>query len=256
MQKLIVFLVLLLSCATAAHAQQGKKPVTKKPTATTTAPVATKPVFVQVATPPVPVPKNELDSASYALGMLIGENLSKQIGTDFNKVMLLEALTRSIRGESTLFTQENANQLFNTYGAKMQEEKSKVARSEGEAFLAKNKIRPGIKTTASGLQYEVLKQGTGTVNPKATDKVKVHYHGTLTDGTVFDSSVERGETISFGLDQVIKGWTEGVQLMKVGDKFRFYIPYDLAYGEYGSPPKIKPYAALVFEVELFEIEQQ
>jgi FKBP-type peptidyl-prolyl cis-trans isomerase FklB len=252
MQKLVVFLVLLLSCAT-AHAQQGKKSTVKP--ATKTPPVVTAtPVIVQAAVPTVPAPKNELDSASYALGMLIGENLSKQIGTDFNKVQILEALTRAIRSEATLFTPENANQLFNTYGAKMQEEKSKAARGEGEAFLAKNKMRPGIMTTASGLQYEVLKQGTGTVNPKATDKVKVHYHGTLTDGTVFDSSVERGETISFGLDQVIKGWTEGVQLMKVGDKFRFYIPYDLAYGEYGSPPKIKPYAALVFEVELFAIE--
>ena len=111
-----------------------------------------------------------------------------------------------------------------------------------------------MTTTASGLQYEVLTKGTNTVNPKATDKVKVHYHGTLIDGTVFDSSVDRGQPAAFGLGQVIKGWTEGLQLMHVGDKFRFFIPYELAYGDRPAGQKIKPYSTLIFDVELLEIQ--
>ena len=112
----------------------------------------------------------------------------------------------------------------------------------------------GMKTTPSGLKYQVMKQGTGTVSPKATDTVNVHYHGTLLDGTVFDSSVERGEPISFGLNQVIPGWTEGLQLMKVGDKFKFEIPPNLAYGPNSPSPKIPPNSTLVFEVELLGIQ--
>ncbi len=124
----------------------------------------------------------------------------------------------------------------------------------GEAFLATNGKKPDVKTTASGLQYRVLKAGKGTKSPKATDTVKVHYHGTLIDGTVFDSSVERGEPISFPLNGVIPGWTEGVQLMKEGDKFQFTIPSKLAYGEQGAGGKIGPNATLIFDVELIAIE--
>ena len=122
----------------------------------------------------------------------------------------------------------------------------------GETFLAENKEKEGVETTASGLQYLVLQEGTGTVHPKASDKVTVHYHGTLLDGTVFDSSVERGETIQFGLNQVIKGWTEGVQLMVEGEKTRFFVPAELAYGNraIGSIP---PGSVLIFDVELFKI---
>ncbi|KLV10812.1 MULTISPECIES: FKBP-type peptidyl-prolyl cis-trans isomerase [Photobacterium] len=122
----------------------------------------------------------------------------------------------------------------------------------GEAFLAENQTKEGVKTTDSGLQYLVLKEGTGTVHPKATDKVTVHYHGTLIDGTVFDSSVERGETIQFGLNQVIKGWTEGLQLMVEGEKARFFIPADLAYGN-RAIGKIPAGSVLIFDVELFKI---
>ncbi|MBC7003782.1 FKBP-type peptidyl-prolyl cis-trans isomerase [Photobacterium sp. BZF1] len=122
----------------------------------------------------------------------------------------------------------------------------------GATFLAENKDKEGVQTTASGLQYLVLQEGTGTVHPKASDKVTVHYHGTLLDGTVFDSSVERGETIQFGLNQVIKGWTEGVQLMVEGEKTRFFVPAELAYGNraIGSIP---PGSVLIFDVELFKI---
>jgi peptidylprolyl isomerase len=124
---------------------------------------------------------------------------------------------------------------------------------QGEVFLAGNAKREGVTTTASGLQYEVLQQGSGTQHPSAESTVNVHYHGTLTDGTVFDSSVERGEPISFPLNRVIKGWTEGVQLMKTGDKFRFFIPADLGYGS-RSAGKIPPGSVLIFDVELLAIE--
>jgi len=124
---------------------------------------------------------------------------------------------------------------------------------QGQEFLNENKKRTEVITTASGLQYEILKKGSGTVSPKATDKVEVHYHGTLIDGTVFDSSVNRGKTIAFGLNQVIKGWTEGVQLMQEGDKFKFFIPSELAYGDRGAGGMIKPNSTLIFEVELFKI---
>lgn len=130
---------------------------------------------------------------------------------------------------------------------------STQAKEEGERFLAENAKREGVKVTASGLQYEVLESTLGQ-KPKATDTVKVHYEGTLIDGTVFDSSYKRGEPISFGLSQVIKGWTEGVQLMSVGSKYKFFIPYQLAYGERGAGGSIPPYAALIFTVELLGIQ--
>ena len=130
---------------------------------------------------------------------------------------------------------------------------SKKAKAEGEAFLAENAKREGVKTTASGLQYEVLEATLGQ-KPKATDTVRVHYEGTLIDGTVFDSSYKRGESISFPLNGVIKGWTEGLQLMSVGSKYKLFIPYQLAYGEHGAGASIPPYAALIFTVELLAIE--
>ena len=131
---------------------------------------------------------------------------------------------------------------------------SKKAKEEGEKFLAENAKRAEVKTTPSGLQYEVIEATLGQ-KPTATDKVRVHYEGTLIDGTVFDSSYKRGESITFGLNQVIKGWTEGLQLMSVGSKYKLYIPYDLAYGAQGAGGSIPPYAALIFTVELLGIEK-
>ena len=130
---------------------------------------------------------------------------------------------------------------------------SAKAKEEGEKFLAENAKREGVKTTASGLQYEVLEATLGQ-KPKATDTVRVHYEGTLIDGTVFDSSYKRGESITFPLNGVIKGWTEGLQLMSIGSKYKFFIPYQLAYGERGAGASIPPYAALIFTVELLGIE--
>ncbi len=135
------------------------------------------------------------------------------------------------------------------------EVKTTEATIASTAFLEQNSKKAGVVTTASGLQYRVLQQGSGSVHPKASDQVKVHYHGTLTDGTVFDSSVERGESISFGLNRVISGWTEGVQLMVVGEKTRFFIPSELAYGTRGAGSKIGPNTALIFEIELLGINE-
>ncbi len=202
---------------------------------------------------PTVVLKNNLDSASYAYGIAIATSVKRQLTDDMNPDMLIAALTAALKGDSVLFTPEAAQACFADYNKMAQAKASEKSKKEGLLFLENNKKRKEVTTTASGLQYEVLKHGTATQSPKATDKVEVHYHGTLLDGSVFDSSVERGQTSSFGLNQVIKGWTEGLQLMHVGDKFRFVIPADLAYGDRSPSPKIKPGSTLIFEVELFKI---
>lgn len=200
-----------------------------------------------------PVLKTARDSASYAYGIVLGNSIKRQLSEDLSGDVLVAALNATLKGDSTAFTPEMANKVFSEYNRAMQAKASEKVRMEGQKFLAENKKRPGVTVTPSGLQYEVMKRGTDTVSPKATDQVKVHYHGTTIDGTVFDSSVERGEPITFGLNQVISGWTEGVQLMHVGDKFKFFIPADLAYGDQSPTPAIKPGSVLIFEVELFEI---
>ncbi len=156
-------------------------------------------------------------------------------------------------GEKLALAFEEAQQVLNTFFSELEEKAAGAAKADGEKFLEENKKREGVKVTASGLQYEVLEATIGQ-KPKATDKVKVHYEGTLTDGTVFDSSYRRGEPITFGLNQVIAGWTEGLQLMSVGSKYKLYIPYQLGYGERGAGASIPPYAALIFTVELLGIE--
>lgn len=197
--------------------------------------------------------KNSVDSASYALGQLVGTNIKEQTPPGMNVDFVLKGLESALKGESQIFTPQQAESIFMAFGEAAAKVKNEKTRAAGQKFLEDNKKRAGITTTVSGLQYEVLKKGTGTASPKATDNVKVHYHGTLTDGSVFDSSVDRGEPITFGLDQVISGWTEGVQLMHVGDKYKFYIPSDLAYGEGSPTPAIPGGSTLVFEVELLEI---
>ena len=143
--------------------------------------------------------------------------------------------------------------MLNSFFSDLESKAAGAAKEAGELFLAENAKRPQVKTTSSGLQYEVI-EGTIGQKPKATDKVKVHYEGTLVDGTVFDSSYRRGEPISFGLQQVIAGWTEGLQLMSIGSKYKLYIPYQLGYGERGAGASIPPYSALIFTVELLGIE--
>lgn len=195
----------------------------------------------------------KMDTFSYSLGMLFAKSLKEQGVENVSTEDIANGMKDMMSGNPK-FTLEQASANYNTQIQQASAKKNAGSKEEGEKFLAINKTKAGVTTTPSGLQYEVIKMGEGP-KPKATDKVNVHYHGTLVNGKVFDSSVERGEPISFGLNQVIPGWTEGVQLMPVGSKFKFYIPYQLAYGERGAGSDIKPFSALIFEVELLGIDK-
>ena len=194
----------------------------------------------------------QMDSLSYHIGILLANSVKAQglpieDQDDFSK-----GFRAAYAGETSEADLQRAQMAVQTKMEAAEQEKSVAARSEGQAFLAQNKTRPEVTTTASGLQYEVLQAGSGT-SPKATDKVTVHYTGKNLDGSVFDSSVERGQPATFGLNQVIAGWTEGVQLMQPGAKYRFYIPSELAYGERGAGSDIAPGATLIFDVELISV---
>ena len=197
--------------------------------------------------------KSEADSLSYSLGMLVAENLKNQGFGDIDVDMFAKAMKSTFKGEQTLLTNAQCQTIVQATATKNSMKAGETNKTAGEEFLAKNKMRPEITTTASGLQYEILKAGDGP-KPAKTDKVLVHYHGTLINGDIFDSSVQRGEPIAFPLNQVIPGWTEVVQLMPVGSKWKVYIPYQLAYGERGAGGNIGPYSALIFEIELLEIQ--
>ena len=196
---------------------------------------------------------------SYTVGMDIGQSLAEQ-DLELDLDLLVEALRASYAGEETLLTREEAlaerDEFMQRRQREMEEQRSvDAARNleEGQAFLEQNRDREGIVETESGLQYRVIEEGEGS-SPAATDQVTVHYRGTLINGTEFDSSYARGEPATFALNQVIPGWTEGVQLMKEGAKYEFFIPSDLAYGEQGRPGPIGPNSTLVFEVELVEVQ--
>ena len=200
-----------------------------------------------------------MDKVSYALGLGIGNQLRQMGASELNIDDLSAAIRDVLGGKEPQVSNREAQTIvqdfFKAKEAKLQAEraeKGKAAREEGERYLAENAKKPGVVTLHSGLQYQVLREGNGR-RPKATDKVKCHYEGFLVDGTLFDSSVQRGEPAVFGLQQVIAGWTEGLQLMQEGAKYRFFIPYLLAYGEGGAGAAIPPYATLVFDVELIEV---
>lgn len=193
-----------------------------------------------------------MDKVSYALGMSIGHQLQQMNATDLNIDDFAQAITDVFNGDAKLSDAEAQAAVQDFYSRKA-EEQAKAAKAEGENFLAENAKKEGVKTLPSGLQYKVLREGDGR-KPSATDKVECHYEGTLINGEVFDSSYRRGETATFGLNQVIKGWTEGLQLMQEGAKYRFFIPYNLAYGEHGAGQSIPPYAALIFDVELIKVK--
>ncbi|PIP77967.1 MAG: peptidylprolyl isomerase [Ignavibacteria bacterium CG_4_8_14_3_um_filter_37_9] len=245
--KLIALTLIIFSVVFA----QNKKPSAKKET-------------------PAPVVlKTAGDSISYAIGQNIFASLKDPL-IQLNLDVLIASLKDAANGKPIL-TEEKTMQCLTELNQKMQarqsaaqkatEEKKQAEmapvieknKKEGEAFLEENKKKEGVLTTASGLQYKILSKGTGEVSPKATDQVKVHYKGTLLDGKPFDSSYDRNEPATFPLSQVIKGWTEGLQLMHVGDKFQFFIPYDLGYGEMGRGETIPPATVLTFEVELLDI---
>ncbi len=194
----------------------------------------------------------DIQKISYALGLGIGQQLKSMNIENFSVSEFARSIEDVMSGKETEMSAKDAQILLNEYFQKKQEEEAKANIAEGKAFLEENGKREGVVTTKSGLQYEVLTEGTGN-SPKATDKVRCHYEGRLIDGTVFDSSYQRNEPADFGLNQVIAGWTEGVQLMKEGAKYRFYIPYLLGYGEHGAGASIPPYATLVFDVELIKV---
>ncbi len=201
-----------------------------------------------------------MDKLSYALGLGIGQQLVQMgAAADMNIDDFAQSIKDVITGSELKVSHREAQQIVQDYFAKQEAkmnaeraEKGKAAREEGEKYLAENAKKGNVVTLPSGLQYQVLREGNGK-KPTAKDSVKCHYEGFLIDGTVFDSSVQRGEPAVFGLQQVIAGWTEGLQLMQEGAKYRFFIPYRLAYGEGGAGQMIPPYAALIFDVELIEV---
>lgn len=193
-----------------------------------------------------------MDKTSYGLGMSIGRQLQQMNATGLDIDDFAQAI-RDVFAGSTQITEAEAERAVQAFFQQKAEEQAKAAKAEGENFLAENAKKPGVKTLPSGLQYQVLREGNGR-RPTATDQVECHYEGTLINGQVFDSSYRRGETATFGLNQVIKGWTEGLQLMQEGAKYRFFIPYNLAYGERGAGQSIPPYAALIFDVELVKVK--
>ena len=201
-----------------------------------------------------------MDQLSYALGLGIGHQLLQMNAEGLNIDDFAQAIKDVMTGGELKMKEAEAQQMVQQFFAEQEAlqqaanaEKGKAAKAEGEQFLAENAKKEGVKTTASGLQYQVLRDGNGK-QPKATDQVECHYEGTLIDGTKFDSSYDRGQTAPFPLNQVIAGWTEGLQLMHEGAKYRFFIPYQLAYGERGAGASIPPYAALIFDVELVAVK--
>ncbi|MBR6032901.1 MAG: FKBP-type peptidyl-prolyl cis-trans isomerase [Bacteroidaceae bacterium] len=193
-----------------------------------------------------------MDKISYALGLGIGQQIKSMNIENFSIEDFTKSISDVMEGRQTAFSAREAQIMLQEYFSKKQKEEAQEHIAEGKAYLDANAKRAGVVVTKSGLQYEVLQEGTGK-SPKATDKVRCHYEGRLLDGTVFDSSYQRGEPADFGLNQVITGWTEGVQLMKEGAKFRFTIPYLLAYGEQGAGASIPPFSTLIFDVELIKV---
>ena len=206
-------------------------------------------------------PKDQKDKVSYSIGVEIGRNLKKQ-SVDVNSEFLVKGVKDAYSGEKFLLTDEEMKDALMAFQKEMMAKQQELAKEageknqkEGEAFLAENKTKEGVTVLPSGLQYKVIKAGTGK-KPKATDKVTVHYRGTLIDGTEFDSSYRRGQPVSFPVNGVIPGWTEALQLMEEGAKWQVFIPPKLAYGERGAGPQIGPNATLIFEIELISIEEQ
>lgn len=197
---------------------------------------------------------NEIDSVSYALGMGMAQNL-KTSGVDSLSLAVFNAGVNAIyAGDTTLINKEATQEYLQKYFTNLAATAGERNKAAGEAFLAKNILRPEVESTESGIQYEVITAGEGD-KPGPTDQVTVHYEGALLDGSVFDSSYKRGKEIQFGLNQVIPGWTEGLQLMNPGSKYILYIPYNLAYGEKGYGSDIPPYSTLVFTIELLAVEK-
>lgn len=199
--------------------------------------------------------KTTQDSLSYAIGLSLANFYKQQNITNVNTALVVRAITDVNKGGKLPLDEQQANACIVGYMQREKAEKASVAKKQGQEFLASNKNKPGVITTPSGLQYLVLKTGTGE-KPKLTDMVRVHYHGTLLDGRVFDSSVERGQPIELAVNGVIPGWTEALQMMPVGSKWKLFIPSNLAYGDQQAGPMIAPGSTLIFDVELLAIVKQ
>lgn len=243
-----LFICLLLA-SFGANAQVKKAATAPK--------VATKTVAKPtIAVKPVNAFKNSADSAGYALGVRIGQNLKAQGFDAINLPNLYRAIGDVFSGKASALPEAVLDKCIGEFVQKANEQKSAGAKKEGVEFLAANAKKPGVVTLPSGLQYVIVKAGTDTTRPKLTDKVKCHYHGTLLNGSIFDSSMDRGEPVVFPVNGVIKGWQEALQLMTVGSKWKLYVPSDLAYGDSSPSPSIGPGSLLVFDVELISIEKE
>jgi len=240
------FVVSVLSLATCLPVMAQVKKTTGSATGAKTATAGAKTTGATAA----PL-RSTQDSLSYAIGLSVANFYKQQNITNINTALVVKAINDSKKG-TLLLNEQQANQCIVTYMQKAKAEKSAGARKVGEEFLAANKNKPGVITTASGLQYTILKEGTGP-KPGPTDKVKVHYHGTLIDGRVFDSSVDRGQPIELSVNGVIPGWTEALQLMPVGSKWKLFIPSSLAYGDQQAGELIAQGSTLIFDVELLDI---
>ena len=197
---------------------------------------------------------NDIDSISYAIGASIGQNLKKDALTDINVDLLGKGIEDAFKGDTSVMNAGAAQAAIQGFMGNREKKKGEANIAKGKKFLEENAKKDGVKTLPDGLQYQVIKEGTGA-KPLVSDKVTVHYHGTLIDGTVFDSSVDRGQPAQFGVGQVIKGWTEALQMMTVGSKYKLWIPADLAYGERSPGGSIGPNETLIFDVELISIDK-
>lgn len=244
--KKAILLLILSGAVTGVFAQlkTAAKPVVK---------AAAKKTAVKPKKPaPVQLLKTTQDSLSYAIGLSVANFYKQQEITNINTALVTRAINDVNKKAKVLLDEQQSNMVVMNYMQKVKADKAAPNRKAGEAFLAANKSKSDVVTLPSGLQYQIVKEGTGP-KPTLMDKVKCHYHGTLIDGTVFDSSVERGQPIELSVGGVIRGWTEALQLMPAGSKWKLFIPSNLAYGDNGAGSEIKPGSALIFDVELLEI---
>ncbi|TAH01741.1 MAG: FKBP-type peptidyl-prolyl cis-trans isomerase [Sphingobacteriales bacterium] len=237
MNRKSIITLLLIAATFTVNAQAKKKKAVSK-TAKTTVKI---------------VSLSSLDSASYAFGQKIAESLKGEGVASLNYMFLNKGMQDVFKGSSSMIESQKSQYIIQEFLTNSKKSKFDSTLKAGELFLKSNKLKSGVFTTASGLQYEIIKDSVGGAKPKATDEVTVHYKGTLLNGKTFDSSYDRKEPATFGLNKVIPGWTEGVQLMSEGSKYRFFIPYQLGYGERGAGANIPPYSTLVFEVELLKV---